>query len=754
MKKMKEKTADRSEQKVERLPWNERLSNYFCPILLGGIVCFAVMYVLYRPLAPLYTALYMVAEFVLFSIFDILKNKKAFGGLIYIGLLFIAVFFAMYLMFTGAMSYGFMSPVTWFYGEEGSYSYQPYYLNAVFIGGGFFVLSVLYYFTQIRYRNLGVMMCILFPFVIYAKRADEMPEVIVTLIITLYLAVVVHNRRIDPGISKDKRGKLIVNRAYIISIALFVSVTGAVTMMLELPVYRSKLEQNSNYFDVYQTQGTGSGNYEEMSEVSSSRSGGLEYTYNPLFYMQTSGDQFEYYLRRQCYDHFNGEVWESTIDDYRNVYSSVLPEYSNDDIIADMKRLYDEGNISVEPDVNSLITKQSAYLYDENFAPYYLPAPIGAITDTAEFSKLNYRKYPTTVIIRANSREENGQISALNDRFDFNEHEDELYEYAHELGYDGTEYVTDLINFSVTGSEVAQELLADYYAAANSSYLQDTDGISDEIKALAEEITADCTSDIEKAEALVNYFATSGYVYSLEYVPEDMSIDYFIFESKTGYCVAYATAFTLMARSVGLPTRYVEGFAAFERTDDNAIVVRDGHAHAFCEVYIPGAGWLTFDPTVADYRDTPTPDNNFNAALFLRLLSRFLVVIIVGFVVIFVLLLDRIVELIFRIRICFKAPKDKVLMLYSNLIKLVNFSTKSDYSAYTVKMLREYLRESRGVVPEGLLELFERTAFGGYEPSEAEFDEIYLEYKKYYKYLRKIPKPKELEKLRTEAPVT
>ena len=87
-------------------------------------------------------------------------------------------------------------------------------------------------------------------------------------------------------------------------------------------------------------------------------------------------------------------------------------------------------------------------------------------------------------------------------------------------------------------------------------------------------------------------------------------------------------------------------------------------------------------------------------------------------------------------------------MLYANVIKLVNFSTKEDYSAYTVKMLREYLNETRTVVPDLLFDLFERTAFGGYSPSEAESMAAYEDYKQCYKYLRRLPRPKELAKLK------
>ena len=754
MKKDKDKTKIKEPKpKAPPVPLAERLSNYICPMLLGGAVCFAVIYALYRPFAAFCTAIFLAAELVLFIFFDKIKTIRFLGGIIYTVMLIACSFGAMSIMFSEARVAGWDSPMNWFYGEEGSYTLHTGFLTAVMLGGGFFLISILYYFTQIRYRSLGVMLCIMFPFVIYAKRADAMPDVLVTVMISLFLAVMVHNRRIDPSVPKERRGVLVVNTAYIISVAVFVSVTGAITMMIDKPTYFSKLEKDSSYFDYYQTDATGSGDLDSLQNESSDRRGGLNYTYNPIFYLETDGTQPEYYLRRQVYDKFNGSVWENEedFDSYSVVYSSVIPEYAEDDILADMKEVSAEDSSFLSPEkYKSAITTRHGRVFDETFAPYYLPAPLGVITDNGTLEELEYRKYPQTTVIRASALKADNsgtQIPALDDSFDFLEYGAGLTKYVKDLNMTGDEYISKLTELSDNGSAAARRLLFDYNSALIEYY--DINKVSDRLVQLAYEVTKDCKSDYEKALALESYFTNEGFLYSLEYVPEDDSIDYFVFESKTGYCVAFATAMTLMARSVGLPARYVEGFAAFEYTDDGSIVVRDGHAHAFVEVYIPGAGWMTFDPTVSDYRDTPTGDDGgFGWQTFLTIISRFILVIIVGFVIIFVVLLDRIVELIFRIRLRFADPAKGVLMLYANVIKLVNLSTKDDYSAYTVKMLRSYLYETRTVCPEKLLTLFERTAFGGYVPTAEEFSEAYEDYKRCYKYLRKLPSAKTLAKLR------
>ena len=52
----------------------------------------------------------------------------------------------------------------------------------------------------------------------------------------------------------------------------------------------------------------------------------------------------------------------------------------------------------------------------------------------------------------------------------------------------------------------------------------------------------------------------------------------------------------MLARACGLPARYVEGYAANPDADGVARVTQQD-AHAWTEIYFPGFGWLTFDPT-------------------------------------------------------------------------------------------------------------------------------------------------------------
>lgn len=721
----------------------KKLNLWICPVILGSVIAMSLMYIIYRPFTALYTGLFAVQSVLLFALFDFLYKRRRFGGLIYMALLVMVCALSFYIAVKG-MYYSDTSIITWFYGNEGSYSYEPFYLNAVYLFGSFFIISVLYYFTQVRYRSLGAMLGILLPFIVYAKRADEIPEILVTIIITAYLAVMVHNRRTDPSKPEKKLGKIKFNVSYVISIAVFVSVTGAVTMLIDKPEYQSKLEQDSTFFDYVRTDATGNGDGDDLTETSSPRYGANSYTGEILFYFDTTGDEDEYFLRRQAYDNFDGDVWScdeerSDLSDYH--YTLENPEYSADDIISDMKTLIDMGvfDIDTVPDIDSFLTLENGSVYDDDYDPIVVCAPLFTIADDISGSKLMTQKNQLLKNLH-------GELFRINyssgekymQSFEFYEPTDKFYEYAASLDLDKTSYKNALLSVNWTDCNEAFYLYNDYWDALY--YYTDHSAVSEEVDALAAEITKDCKNDYEKAKALESYFEDEGFIYDLEYVPDDESIEYFLFESKTGVCSSYATAMTLMARTLGLPARYVEGYAAFERDENGSFVIRDSYAHAFVEVYITGCGWMTFDPTVSGYMQIPE-QNNFDVSTFITVLSRLLVVIAVVFAIVFLLLLDRILELILRIRLKFMPYEKRVLKLYGNVIKLLGFSAKSDFSAYTTDMLSEYLKASRGVSLEKLFDSFVRVCFGGYSVSQEEYSLCYGEYKKRYRYLRKASDP-------------
>jgi len=75
-------------------------------------------------------------------------------------------------------------------------------------------------------------------------------------------------------------------------------------------------------------------------------------------------------------------------------------------------------------------------------------------------------------------------------------------------------------------------------------------------------------------------------------------LKHFLFNSKKGYCSYYAFAFTLMLRSLGIPSRLAAGFFVDSSTEVFGYYpVRADMAHAWVEVWFPGYGWIEYDPT-------------------------------------------------------------------------------------------------------------------------------------------------------------
>jgi transglutaminase-like putative cysteine protease len=68
-------------------------------------------------------------------------------------------------------------------------------------------------------------------------------------------------------------------------------------------------------------------------------------------------------------------------------------------------------------------------------------------------------------------------------------------------------------------------------------------------------------------------------------------------ERKSGTCRDYALLFIEAARSLGFGARFVTGYLYDPALDGGDAVQGAGATHAWAEVYLPGAGWIEYDPT-------------------------------------------------------------------------------------------------------------------------------------------------------------
>jgi transglutaminase-like putative cysteine protease len=137
------------------------------------------------------------------------------------------------------------------------------------------------------------------------------------------------------------------------------------------------------------------------------------------------------------------------------------------------------------------------------------------------------------------------------------------------------------------------------HATTYQVYLQVPDEIPERVRALAHEITRDAPTWYDKATAVEAYLRKElGYTLVMKDPGRDEPIDFFLFERRRGHCEYFSSAMVILLRVVGVPARNVNGFLGGEWNEyGDYIAVRGGDAHSWVEVYFPGYGWVTFDPT-------------------------------------------------------------------------------------------------------------------------------------------------------------
>jgi len=143
------------------------------------------------------------------------------------------------------------------------------------------------------------------------------------------------------------------------------------------------------------------------------------------------------------------------------------------------------------------------------------------------------------------------------------------------------------------------------------------------------------TGDATQIALQIVDFYENNYSYTLRpgfYYGNPDYISHFLLESKKGYCSHFASSATMLFRYMGIPARYVEGYAfsysdvvddgelvenaeysayfdGYSAMGETALVeleIPDAYAHAWVEIYIDGAGWIVVDPTPASTEEDTT----------------------------------------------------------------------------------------------------------------------------------------------------
>lgn len=123
----------------------------------------------------------------------------------------------------------------------------------------------------------------------------------------------------------------------------------------------------------------------------------------------------------------------------------------------------------------------------------------------------------------------------------------------------------------------------------------------------ARDVTASAPTEYDKALALQEFLRNGEFRYSEtapvadDYDGNGLDVVATFLERKAGYCVHFASAMAVMARTIDIPSRIAVGYAPGRVTG-----IQDGETvyantsddlHAWTELFFEGAGWVRFDPT-------------------------------------------------------------------------------------------------------------------------------------------------------------
>ncbi|HKY90110.1 MAG TPA: transglutaminase domain-containing protein, partial [Nevskiaceae bacterium] len=171
---------------------------------------------------------------------------------------------------------------------------------------------------------------------------------------------------------------------------------------------------------------------------------------------------------------------------------------------------------------------------------------------------------------------------------------------------------------SATGSVLARDTVRErklYEAESDLRYVMEPDlsdrnrvrglqlpaGFNPRATAMAQEWRAAGLADTAIVDRSLEFFHGQPFRYTLS--PPALgrdSIDQFLFGTRRGFCEHYASAFTFLMRSAGVPARVVTGYLGGQYNElGDYYLVSQADAHAWSEVWIQGRGWVRIDPTSA-----------------------------------------------------------------------------------------------------------------------------------------------------------
>lgn len=707
------------------------------PFIFVQAVCSALSYLYLKSCINLYALLTAGLSLLFFAAFDFISRHKKVGSFIYA-----AIMAAVLVLIDVIMTFARNKTefIEWFLTGAATVDTNVEYMLTLVLFFTFFISSTVYYFTHITYRISILTLIALIPCAIYVKASQQIPAVYSVLLAASDILLYLYHYKTTAVSGVSKHGKAAAVTGYFDFAAAALLIAVLIPKPTETPYYE-KFEQFSSYFSFSGNYGRINGSYTEHSgnadlyNQMESRQLFIVNTDSPEYYKVQVYDSYDsenrwWYSRtavpsRMCRFNWQDEAKERSLSKLANAYleyldkgGQLLPENID-------KKMLDRFAAIEE-------TVHTAYIKPINYPSVYLLAPERSI-DTSLYGRSD---------VTSTRRTDLGEImtdTTVNNSFlrPNEEYSVDFYgrNAAYSSGYiesglcnmsaeDFYELLIDMINCGLSDDSYSTvfAFLREYnneFSDLPSSFdgFEEYD-ISEEMRTLSASITEGLTYDYEKAEAIEAFFNDGSFTYDLGYrAPTDSDTpEFFVNESRRGTCSDFATAFCLLAKAAGLNVHYVEGFNSGDIQTAGVYSISTENAHAFPEVYIAGAGWVIYEPTVSggNAGSEKSSGTNGGETDYLTLFVTSLTVVIIGILLLVIIIfLPTISEKLFILRIRHSDSSKAVILIYNRLSAKLSRRFKTNTKTLTPKQLSELILEKTDITADDIIVPFELACYGG-----------------------------------------
>ena len=665
---------------------------YLCdPVLIYTVI--AMTAIMYHYCKSMLTAVYALAAlvigFLFFRLMDYMGKHKWIGGVAYAAVSFLILQAVIICTQAGTDNYPIPFGV-WFMTPQSVVDFNGWYTLAIFLMFMYFMGTVIYYYTRVRYRIFMGFLIFIIPFTIYGKEAEQMPIILIILMSVGYIMLLVYFRELKDSDTVVITAKKETWRSAGIYALLFAAIA-AVVPKPEIKADRTFIESFISAERFTDRLLAMLGDFQESS--SGGRYRGVDNDTH-LYYV-SADEELHFKTGTFSFYDYNYDTWS-----IGNADSMKAAEYKDSRIeLGEVGVLIKailtaaelDGDFAAEFGLSGYSPEDIA-IPEVGKASIYNAVRLGEVAPVPQSAKslvwscaARSMEILKTGVIRIRGQE----ISSGTAEFVYSYYRDTFFENISNKEIVDIISKSDYSDLLWKASRVLEresvyfdeenEIIEEYARLLRREYKDYSDyieglldyGDKDRIYDLAQEITQGLDSDYDKAKAIEQYFFLNDFVYDLEYVKSrGENVENFLFNTKRGVCFEYATSMVMLARAAGIPARYCEGYLVSQEYENpeyrTNMLVTPKDAHGYPELYIEGFGWMTFEPTISAGTNEKEKLDLFEMLMIAGIILFGLLLLILIFIKIYPSLSHK----IFITRYRKKSPEDTVKAVMYRLCKV------------------------------------------------------------------------------------